>query len=130
MKHAFIPVALVCVISLFAIAFLLGGMWMESEFHGHHTPYCPKSHQKGELRSCYVLDQTGSRVLIQHVELDSSRGYLEIWTKNKSVFYAMPESIVQYAPQGYRAHLLDETTNVIEIDGKEMRLAEIASPTF
>ncbi|MCC6152735.1 MAG: hypothetical protein IT367_03205 [Candidatus Hydrogenedentes bacterium] len=103
---------------------------MRTDLHGHHTPYCPDSHQEGDLRSCYVLDETGGRVLIQHAELDGNRCYIEIRTDDRSALYAMPESIIQFAPQGYSARLLEGATNAIEIDGVRVELAEIAAPTF
>ena len=117
-----------------AVTFLVGAIalagWMELDLHGRHTPYCPKLHQRGDLRSCYVLDDRGDRALIQHAELDGNRCYFEIRAEGKSAFYAMPDSIVRFAPQGYSARLLEDTTGIVEIDGKQVKLVEIATPSF
>ena len=90
---------------------------------GRHTKYCPYSHWLRNTSSCFVLDERENKVLIQHADFDTdANNYMEIRGGSKSTLFTFPESITEYAPEGYKAVLITGEENTILFNEKRYEL--------
>ena len=89
---------------------------------GMHTPYCPWSHKLSDTSACMILDREGTRILIQHADLDSNEYYLEILENQRSKTFKLPGSVTQLAPQGYLAELIVGEEDIILLNGERQVL--------
>jgi hypothetical protein len=89
---------------------------------GTHTPYCPWRHKLSDTSACIILDHEGTRMLIQHADLDSNEYYLEILDNQRSKTFKLPDSVTQLAPQGYLAELIEGEADIILLNGKHQLL--------
>lgn len=92
------------------------------------TKYCPWKHRLSGTASCVVLDEDKKAVLLQHFDLDTNRGYLEIRDQSGSHLFRFPPTIKKLAPEGYTAHFVSGTT--IRLDGKLYQLDSISNRTW
>ena len=56
------------------------------------TPLCPLSHKTRDLVWCEISDRRGDWVLIQHAELDLNELYVEVRSRDGSIFYKPPSN--------------------------------------
>ena len=90
-------------------------------FTNHHTRYCPITHKFAAEASCFVLDEFGPRVLIQHANLGRKGGYFELRDGDTSVRFPMPNSLTVLAPTGYHASLIPDRSDAVMIDDRVLR---------
>ena len=91
-------------------------------FTNVHTRHCPVTHQFSAGAACVVLDDDGTRTLIQHANLDRKVQYLELRRAGDELSFRIPESVTVLAPMGYTARLVPGRDDVVRLNGEVVRL--------
>ncbi len=115
MKYAFFSL-------IFALVFIVAGLYLFRYYFGPHTKYCPIGHRMSDSSNCRLLDVGPDMLLLQHGNIDTHDYYLEIIDKGKSRKYQMPETALKNAVKGYRAVFIEGEDKKIMINDRETEL--------
>ncbi|MCH2169610.1 hypothetical protein MK489_02410 [Myxococcota bacterium] len=91
-------------------------------FLNAHTHHCPVSHQFAAGSACFVLDRSGSRVLVQHANLDTASGYLEIVDGAETDHFGLPQGMETLSPMDYTVRLIPGAKTAVRLDGQRVEL--------
>jgi len=91
-------------------------------FLNAHTQHCPLIHQFSADAACFVLDRSGSRMLIQHADLDASSGYFEIVEGAESIHFELPQGTETLSPMDYTARLIPGARSAVRLNGQRVEL--------
>ena len=89
----------------------------------HVTLYCPLNHWISDFAICVVKDNSGDRILIQHVELDLDVHYLEVRERRESSYYKFPvDYVAQVGPGDYEAKFDQSNDSMLIVEGHSFEL--------